>query len=126
MSMMGTAKLYSILLCVHQISVNMTQGFQVKIFNLPDAAIGMACDNYWDCQAVLSNTVSTSNQCEYDTGFSGQDFQSSRCCHCVNDANCQVVLSNTVCTSNQSECGTGFSGPDFLSFSCCLRDGMCQ
>ena len=26
-------------------------------------------------------TVCTSNQCECDTGFSGQDFQSFRCCH---------------------------------------------
>ena len=81
MSMIGTAKLYFLTLCVRQINVNVTQGSQVQIFYLSDVVIGMACVNDGDCQAVLSNIVCTSNQCEYDTGFSDLDFLSFRCCH---------------------------------------------
>ena len=87
MSMMGTAKLYSLTLCVRQINVNVTQGSQVQIFYLSDVVIGMACANDRDCQAVLSNTVCTSNQCECDTGLTGPDFLSFRCCH--RDGMCQ-------------------------------------
>ena len=69
MPTMGTAKLYFLSLCVRQISVNVTQGSQVQIFYLSDVVIGMAYANDGDCQAVLSITVCTSNQCECDTGF---------------------------------------------------------
>ena len=75
----GTAKQYFLTLCVRQINVNVTQGFQVQIFYLPDVVIGMACVNDGDCQAV--NTVCTSNHCKCDTGFSGPDLLSFRCCH---------------------------------------------
>ena len=66
---MGTAKLFSLTLCVRQIIVNVTQGSKIHVFYLSDVIIGMACVNDGDCQAVLSITVCTSNQCECDTGF---------------------------------------------------------
>ena len=87
MSMIGTVKLYSLTLYVRQINVNVTQGSQVQIFYLSDVVIGMACSNDRDCQAVLSNTVCTSNQCECDTGLTGSDFLSLRCC--LRDGVCQ-------------------------------------
>ena len=87
MTIIGTVKLYYLTLCVRQISVNMTQGSQIQIFNLSDVVIGMTCANDWDCQAVLSNTVCTSNQRECDTGFPGSDFLTFRCC--LRDGVCQ-------------------------------------
>ena len=87
MPMIGTAKHYFLTLYVRKISVNATHGFQVQIFYLSDVVKGMACVNDGDCQAVLSNTVCTSNQCECDTGFPGSDFLSFRCC--LRDGACQ-------------------------------------
>ena len=126
MSMMGTAKLYSILLCVHQISVNMTQGFQVKIFNLPDAAIVSMMPT-----AKLYSLTLCVRQIKVNVaqGSQVQIFYLSVVVlgmACVNDGDCQAVLSNTVCTSNHCECDTWFPGSDFLSFRCCHRYGMCQ
>ena len=74
MSMIGTAQLYYLTLLGRQINVNATQGFQVQIFYLSDVVLGMACVNDGDCQAVLSNAVCTSNQCECATGLSDLDF----------------------------------------------------
>ena len=58
----------------------MTQGSQVQILYLSDVVLGMACVNDGDCQAVLSITVCTSNQCKCDTGSPGSDFLSFSCC----------------------------------------------
>ena len=62
MPTMGTVKLYSLTLCIRQINVNVTHGSQVQNFYLSVVVLGMACVNDRDCQAVLSNTVCTSNK----------------------------------------------------------------